>query len=496
MSVPDIPGLQILKKIGQGGMAIVYLALQESLQRPVAVKILTNPDTPGFHERFINEGRYIAALSHSNIVDVYDVGECDGHYYIVMEYLPGGDLKSRIKKGIQPKLAMEYVIRIASCLDYLHGQGIVHRDLKPANILFRGDGNPVITDFGIAKILQQDQGELTVCGSLMGSPYYLSPEQAESSTDIDGRSDLYSLGIIIYEMLLQQPPFTGDNFAAIIMAHREAPIPMLPDGLVRYQPIIDQLLPKLPVDRYQNGQELIDDIREFFTHEVENLGEVEGLEQGDFQTKELSPRRNSSDRLHFDDGSQWFKRLLLLFLLLTIAGYTLREQQNQEFIALQEKVTGWLPLRDTETVRPTAVDAWQPNSAKSTEKHRLTQVKEVVNSSPGKVQPEVPLLNNEVSQMLRLAYARMDALKLSYPVGDSALHYFREVQKLESDNGVAKAGIDQIVLWYIQQAEQAISDADLKQAASYISRGTNINKQHPRLSALNNQLHAAKSTNK
>jgi serine/threonine protein kinase len=461
-AAPDIPGLQILEKIGQGGMASVYLAMQTSLQRPVAVKILNNPETPGFHERFMNEGRYIAALSHSNIVDVHDVGECDGLYYIVMEYLPDGDLKRRIRKGIEPDKALEHAVQLAGCLDYLHGQGIVHRDLKPSNILFRGDGNPVITDFGIAKILQQEN-ELTRSGELMGSPYYLSPEQAVSSTHIDGRSDLYSLGIIIFEMLTGRHPFTGDNFVAIVMAHREKPIPLLPERLIQYQPLIDQLLPKHPDERFQSGAELIEEIHGLYTEDAVEWPEA--YDRGESATgmaDEVSIRRNS-ELLHFESGVGWLSRLIFAVIVLSAVGFILIQQQNPLMIDLQAQVRQWLTHWDE---KPSVVGPLE------------------------KVALEAPQqwASAEVERLAEIADRRLREFKMSFPEGDSALHYFREILKLQPDNQTAKTGIAQILDWYIQQAETAVDLGDYQLAGRYVGRGNSIDGQHPTLLALSREL--------
>ncbi len=234
----QVPGYRIERVLGKGGMATVYLATQMSLGRPVALKVLHDPDTPQFFERFFNEGRCIARLNHSNLVSIYDIGQGEGFYYIAMEFLPGGDLKSRIAQGIKPSQALKILIRLAGCLAYVHGEGVVHRDIKPSNILFGTDGTPVLTDFGIAKLIQADN-DLTVTGTVMGSPHYLS------------------LGIIFYEMLTGRKPYTADSFAATLMAHIQKPLPKLPEQYASLQPILDKLLAKKPEDRFQSGAELL-----------------------------------------------------------------------------------------------------------------------------------------------------------------------------------------------------------------------------------------------
>jgi serine/threonine-protein kinase PpkA len=195
----DIPGYKVERLIAEGGMATVYLATQESLDRRIALKLLKKFDKPEQSKRFINEGRIIASLNHQNIITIHDIGITGDQHYISMEYLEGGDLEARIQGGVTPAIAIDLLKTIGDCLSFVHRKGIVHRDIKPANILFRKDGTPILTDFGIAKQLEQDT-RLTMDGTAMGSPDYLSPEQAECKP-LDGRTDIYSLGIVLYEML-------------------------------------------------------------------------------------------------------------------------------------------------------------------------------------------------------------------------------------------------------------------------------------------------------
>src|SRR6202011_3360204 len=197
-----IPGYSIASRLGQGGMASVFLAVQLSFEREVALKVMSpllNSD-PSFAVRFKREARIVAQLRHASIVPVFEVGEYESSHYLSMEYLSGGDLKRRILDGERGvNLALNVCTALSAALDVAHGKGFVHRDIKPENILFREDGTPVLTDFGIARALDGGQS-MTLVGMLVGTPDYMSPEQVKG-LQLDGRSDLYSLGIVFYEIL-------------------------------------------------------------------------------------------------------------------------------------------------------------------------------------------------------------------------------------------------------------------------------------------------------
>jgi len=196
----EVPGYKIQREIGRGGMATVYLAIQESLHRPVVLKMLNsvNLDKSGdMVDRFLSEGRILASLNHPNIITIYDIGLAGGSMYISMEYVHGGDLKQRLELAISPTEALDYLAQVTRALGEAPKHGIVHRDVKPANILFK-DNTPILTDFGIAKYVDTDS-DLTSTGVFLGSPNYVSPEQA-GEAKLDGRADIYSLGCIFYEM--------------------------------------------------------------------------------------------------------------------------------------------------------------------------------------------------------------------------------------------------------------------------------------------------------
>lgn len=253
----QIPGYSIQRIIGHGGMATVYLAVQESLGREVALKVLLpalalDPVAP---ERFLREARFAAQLHHPHIVAIHEVGTHEGTPFMAMGYEPGGTLAGTPPGGIDPRVALRAVRDIASALDYAHKQGVVHRDVKPENILRRKDGSCVLSDFGIAHALATQSG-LTNEGTSVGTPHYMSPEQLRGDK-VDGRGDLYSLGIVLYQLLTGALPYQGTDGWAIGMQHLSAPIPKLPTPLAWLQPLIDALLAKEPAHRIQTGSDLV-----------------------------------------------------------------------------------------------------------------------------------------------------------------------------------------------------------------------------------------------
>ncbi len=261
--LPEIPGYIIKRKLGRGGMANVYFGIQESLKRKVAVKILSQYllQDEQLIKRFLREAETAANLNHSNIVHIYDVGKYNDLNYIVMEYLEGGNLKQKLKKGeIDEEKALWIIEEISKALDYAHSKGIIHRDIKPENIMFREDGTPVLVDFGIAKAIGSET-KLTKTGVYIGTPRYMSPEQIQGE-ELDGRTDYYSLGIVLYELLTGKVPYDGEDSIAIAMKHLQKPIPKLPPYLSVYQILIDKLMAKNREERLSNSRELENIINE------------------------------------------------------------------------------------------------------------------------------------------------------------------------------------------------------------------------------------------
>ena len=262
----QIPGYEILRPLGSGGMSTVYLALQRSLDRKVAVKVLRRGGDPGSDDarqserRFLLEGRMMAKLPHRNIAPVYDILSNESIAYIAMEYLGGGALTDRMREGIDLADAVSVIAQIAGALEFAHNHGVVHRDLKPANIMFRDAATPVLTDFGIARYQDGSGMRLTQTGMLVGTPTYMSPEQI-NGVAVDGRADQYSLGILFYELLTGAPPFRGDTPIAVLMAHlTRAPAP-LPLEFRSFQDVFDRMLAKDREARYPNLLEFAEDLK-------------------------------------------------------------------------------------------------------------------------------------------------------------------------------------------------------------------------------------------
>lgn len=255
-----VPGYTISKKIGEGGMASIYLAERDEDNLKVVLKVLSlkHKEDSVLLRRFMREYKLIAQIEHPNIVQIYERAFASDFAYIAMEYFEHGDLAERLHHRIDGKTAIHYLHQIAEGLGAAHARGIMHRDMKPANILFRTEHELAITDFGIAKEVESDtlRKQLTVGGALLGTLYYISPEQILGG-EADQRSDIYSLGVIMYKMLTGKHPYTGTSPAQIFEGHINAPIPLLPPPFAALQPLLDGLLAKDPTERFQSTEDLL-----------------------------------------------------------------------------------------------------------------------------------------------------------------------------------------------------------------------------------------------
>lgn len=257
-----IPGHRFVREIAVGGTSLVYLAESERAGEMVVLKVLSEqPEEKRDHlhfMRFLKEYELISKIRHANVVRIFDMGIASDRAYIAMEYFPKGDLRGHITNGMRPQDALSNLGAMASALEQVHAVGVLHRDLKPGNVMVRADGSLALIDFGLAKHFGM-AADITGVGEIFGTPYYMSPEQGHGR-ELDERSDLYSLGVIFYEMLTGKKPFVAPSPMTVIYLHANAPRPQLDEPLRAYQPVLDKLLAVDPRERYESARALLDSI--------------------------------------------------------------------------------------------------------------------------------------------------------------------------------------------------------------------------------------------
>jgi ActR/RegA family two-component response regulator len=256
-----VPGYAIVKEISTSNFSSVFLARSERLRRNVILKVMnrgTSPRELDDAERFQREYEIISSIAHRAIAEINDFGTLPEYKYLAMEYIPCGDLRDRLRNPLSIDESLYYLRSIAEALRVIHVFGILHRDLKPANVMLREDNSPVLIDFGLARRSMED-ADTTGAGQVLGSPYYISPEQSQGQR-VDARTDLYSLGVMFYEMLTGQRPYNGRNAMAIMAQHAGAPVPILPPNVAMQQSLLNRLMAKRPDDRYASADELLADL--------------------------------------------------------------------------------------------------------------------------------------------------------------------------------------------------------------------------------------------
>src|SRR5690606_11121785 len=248
-------------KLYTGDLSSVYLAEPVDGGERVAYKVVRHvPDAGGgnLFDRFLQEYEALARIRHPNVVRIHALGVADDHAYIAMEYLDAGSLAQRQTVPLEAHVALGYVRQIAAALEAIHGEGVLHRDLKPANVMFRADGTLALIDFGLAKELRV-HASITGAGQIFGTPSYMSPEQGHAAAP-DARSDIYSLGCMLYEMLTGARPFVASSPMVVIYQHANAPRPRLPAQHAGLQPLLDRMLAVDPARRYQSARQLLADL--------------------------------------------------------------------------------------------------------------------------------------------------------------------------------------------------------------------------------------------
>ncbi len=452
----EIQGFKVIRTIGRGGMGTVYLATQQSLARAVVLKTMTAGEEgtarEEFIERFLNEARIVASLRHPHIVTIFDIGNDDGVLYISMEYLEGGDLRDKIRDGMPPEEALEVLEKVGEALALAHSEGIIHRDVKPANILYREDGTPLLSDFGIAKRLKFD-AELTSTGTILGSPVYMSPEQAEGM-QVDGRTDIYSLGVIFYEMLMGSRPYEGDSAVKIIMQHLQAPLPKFPKRFASYQDLLDRMMAKDRQQRFADAAELVSYVQQLRAE----LGMGSDSEHGSASASHKTGVAGLQ-RKHVLWGA-----LAGIFLMASgaLSLYVYLEITRVPSFSYVSRSS--VPVhRPVAVARPAA----SPNTAGG------------MNGSGADVRPE-----EAIKALEWLAKTSFEKDNLTTPPADNAHYYYSRLLALDPGNILAKQGFSTIAERYVILAEKAFSARNYIKARSYITLGLQVEPSNKGLVAL------------
>ena len=467
----EIPGYKILRQLGRGGMATVYLAIQESVQREVALKVMSPSllADPDFGERFLREARIAAKLHHRNVVGVHDVGRAGEYHYIAMEYLGGGAVLANDGKPRPVGFALRVTREIATALNYAHAKGFVHRDVKPDNILLREDGSAALTDFGIARA-SDSATHMTRTGTVIGTPHYMSPEQARGRP-LDGRADLYSLGIVLHELLTGRVPFHADDSLAVGIMHITQPIPILPERLYALQPLLNRLLAKNPEDRHQDGAAVADAIEQIEL----------GIARGDYP--ELTD--SSAPVVRRDIGADAGTRVLTpapaggvrhraepsLGRMDDIANAPMHRSQPLRATAPQGRSRRWI-FAAIAVVVIAVLAAWFFQN-------RLRGL----------------LPNTELNTLIARGDKALAEGNLTGNHNDSARELFQAARTLDPDNDAARTGLNKVGERLIESARAALTRNDFSTAQSDLEQANEVLGGGKEVEDLKAALHAAQTRN-
>ena len=449
----EIPGYRLLRQLGRGGMATVYLALQESVDREVALKVMSPAllADPNFGERFLREAKIAARLHHRHVVGIHDVSRIGDYHYIAMEYLAGGPILSKDGQAREVSFALRVIREIALAINYAQQKGFIHRDVKPDNILLRDDGSSVLTDFGIARA-NDSATRMTRTGAVVGTPHYMSPEQARGK-QIDGRSDLYSLGVVLYEMLVGRVPYHAEDSLAVGIMHITQPVPRLPESLAVLQPLVDGLLAKEPEKRFQTGQEAAVAITRYEQAiDAGELPDLQGTPDG-FRREarsvdtRVSPPPNAPRASHAEPMS--------------------RQRSEPSFGRLDEIVAA----ADEHIMR--ASRSGQRRAKREPRRSRVglaaffvVLVLAVASFAAWRYQDRLRgfLPSTELNDVLARAQRALVSGDLDGSQGISARELFQSARTLDPDNDIARRGLNQVGEKLLERARLALKNNDIGSA--------------------------------
>lgn len=516
----SIAGYNIIKLLAKGGMAAIYLAEQQSLQRQVVLKFLNPKLDEAVRKRFIDEGRIIASLKHPNIITVFDVVSTDKLNFLAMEYLPDGDLETRLLKKLDTFTVLNIISKISDALHLIHKQGIIHGDIKPANILFRGTDCPLLTDFGISHRIEPKKEVDMGSDDLYASPTYASPELIQGKP-FDYRTDIYSLGIMMYEMLLGEKPFVGETEIETIANSIQEPVPKLPKPLQELQPLLESLLAKSPDARLSDAKFVTRFIVQYLkdhpdlTRQSSDTQLIDTNVVVEYIAKNKGKKQKKTKRSYI--------RPLILTLILFLTVWLNKETLWQRYLATP-KIMALVPqlfIKKVETKQPQISDAEDVRSkqlekvlfeqqnfleqknnelaARSKQAEQdlfeqqnllekrnkeLTRIKKKLEKQKKLARKKQLNKKRAIASLIKKGKYSLKKYNLTTPLNNNALYYFQKVLELDRNNRKAKKGIQDIVYRYELLARGELDKYHYQKAQSFISSGLGIDSKNERLLAL------------
>jgi serine/threonine-protein kinase PpkA len=476
-------------------MATVYLATQESLSRHVALKVMKQAllADEDFRKRFLNEGRLVAQLSHPNIVTVHDIGAAGDSPYLAMTYLPGGTLQARIREGVPLARAIGILRCLCDALGYAHRHGVVHRDIKPGNILFTDSGTPVITDFGIAKSLATET-QLTSTGMAMGSVKYMSPEQALGQP-VDNRTDLYSLGVLLWLMLTGDYPYRATDPFTLALQHAKQPIPRLAPDIERFCPIVERLLAKQREDRYPSAEAVIEALDEIDFQDIsERVPEVVESPPG---STPVSVTADSLSLQGLDPAAE----------TVAISHASVAPQRRSRWLPIGAAIgtTALVAVFGVKLLLPSLPDASAPASLEAASLSPGAPASAVGRAADQERSPAPAGLalapgerpageaGRDIDTLLKRADEQWKRGRLTEPRGDNAFETYNRVLELDHQHPLAKQRL--VEIGRINAADRLFTTADhllrqgaIEDARRMISTGLKMNPDDERLRGLQRAL--------
>jgi serine/threonine protein kinase len=462
----QVSGYKLVQKIGEGGMATVYLAMQESLDREVALKIMAPALAANetFREQFLKEGRIAAKLTHPHLMTVHDIGSENGVYYLASEYLPAGTLRDRMQR-LNVADVLEIVRDVASGLSYAHEMGFVHRDVKPGNIMFRSNGSAVLADFGIAKAIKSVSAA-TMAGNAIGTPDYMSPEQAQA-TPVDGRSDLYSLGAVLFECVAGHKPYEAGDAYAVALMHVTEPVPRLPEKLAWLQPLIDKSMAKQPADRFATGDAFVAELDRLLAANPQMDAVIR--ESRSARRRAVAANNAGSSTAAPASARKWiFVGSGVAAVVVAALAWVVWHGKAAVPVA---------PATTTSTPIETAPDVPAPpppppeNSAADA---RLAQL-------------DLPTLLSRGDDYFDYGQ-KNGGEKMSFPPGDNAIDLFQEALKRDPGNVRATQGLQKIATFYANGAQAALKNGLYTAADVFVESGLRADPKNAALQQLKAQL--------